>query len=90
MALDDLPGEDAVGTDVRQYLVDVRRRSATRIDHQLECFRVVDHRAEWLAELMRNRAGQCRHGYPAAGIGGERQIFSTLAFGAQPCAALEQ
>ena len=73
-----------------EYLGDVLRRCATGLDHQLKRFGVVDHRAERLAELMRNRAGQRRHGDPATGIGGERQILSTLDFGAQPCAALEQ
>ena len=48
--------------DIRENFTDVLWCRTLVVDHHLQRFRVVHHRAERLAKLMRNRTGQRRHG----------------------------
>ena len=90
LPIDDLHGLDALAPDVGQDLAGRVGRRTVGADHHLQRLGVVDHRAEGLTELMRNRARQRRHRLTAIGVRGERQVPAAVQLGPLPRAALVQ
>src|ERR1700752_4299401 len=90
MPIDDLCGLDALALDVGKDLADRVWRPTISINHHPPRLGVVDHRAEGLTELVRNRARQRRHRLAATRISGERQVPTAVALGTFPRAALVQ
>jgi len=86
--INDLCGLDAFCLDVGKDLAYRLGRRAIGGNHLLQGMGVVNHRAERLTELMRDRICQRRHRLTAVGISGERQIPSAVQLGPLPCAPL--